>query len=523
MTKSTALTDCQVPQQVCRQARLSRDPRFDGKFFTGVLSTGIYCRSICPATAPLEKNVRYFDSPIQASNAGLRPCLRCRPDSAPHSPAWLGVQTTVHRAVSIIESGYLQGETAASVTDLATRLGISSRYLSQLFNRHIGCSPKQYALYQQLMFAKQLLVESQLSVTDIASASGFSSIRRFNEAFKQTLQLTPSQVRKRQNFAGVRNKGNNTKTIVNEASDKDNLLNVETAPDVSIALSYRPPFDWQYLIDFYKLRQINQMEWVSEGGYQRTFDIEGVKGLLCITHKADKHQLQLSLYLAEQSDISQLMPVIKTLRRCFDLDADMQIIDANMAHILNKHYLPQSIRIPGVPSAFEAACRAVLGQQVSVKQATNLVNTLVKECGQSIHVANGQSVKLFPTPKIVANADLSNLKMPASRHQTLRSLAQYIVENPLAEIDDWLTVKGIGPWTVAYTKMRGCQAPDILLSGDLIVKNTLKSMWQQQGRNIESNKAYQQQVEALAKQISPWGSYLTLQLWHLSVHGNENY
>lgn len=190
------LQECYLSATICREARISRDPRFDGKFFVGVLSTGIYCRTVCPAVAPKEENVRYFDSAIKAAQAGLRPCLRCRPDSAPGSNPWKGTGTTLDRAIGLIEAGALSGEHGLTVEALADKLGISSRYLNKLFTSGFGTSPKQFALYRQLMFAKQLLHQTQLPITQVALAAGFNSIRRFNEAFQQSLQLTPTQLRK---------------------------------------------------------------------------------------------------------------------------------------------------------------------------------------------------------------------------------------------------------------------------------------------------------------------------------------
>lgn len=179
--------------QICQKARVARDPRFDGKFFTAVKTTGVYCRPICPATTPKEENVLYFSSAVAAANAGYRPCLRCRPDSAPGSPAWKGVNTTLDRAIRLIGEGILQDN---SLSMLAEKLGISDRYLRQLFEKHLGISPKAYALYQQCLFAKQLLHQTKLSITHIALASGFNSVRRFNGCFQSHLNLTPSQIRK---------------------------------------------------------------------------------------------------------------------------------------------------------------------------------------------------------------------------------------------------------------------------------------------------------------------------------------
>lgn len=203
--------------EICQKARLSRDPRFDGKFFTAVKTTKIYCLPICPATTPKEKNVTYFATAVEAANAGYRPCLRCRPDSAPGSPAWKGVNTTLEKAIKLINDGALQD---SSLEELANQLGIGDRYLRQLFKKNLGISPKGYALYQQCLFAKQLLHQTNLPIIQIALASGFNSVRRFNDCFQSQLSLTPSEIRK---SGGAKSKA------------------------LKLQLYYRPPYDWSFI------------------------------------------------------------------------------------------------------------------------------------------------------------------------------------------------------------------------------------------------------------------------------------
>ncbi|QBF83990.1 DNA-3-methyladenine glycosylase 2 family protein [Shewanella maritima] len=486
---------CHIAADICQRARLSRDARFDGRFFTGVFSTGIYCRPICPAPAPLEKNVRYFDSPVQAANAGLRPCLRCRPDSAPNSRAWLGTQATFNQAVEFIDQGVMSGDDGISIAQLAEQLAITPRYLNKLFNTHIGTSAKQYALYRQVLFAKQLLVESQLAITDIAFASGFNSIRRFNDAFRNILTLAPSDVRRQ--------------AIAEESSGQ-----------ITLKLSYRPPFAWDYLIGFYRVRQVAGMERVTDDCYRRSFNISGVIGVMTVRHDAAKHRLLLSIELNDPKEISQLMMLVSRIRRMLDVDADMAQIELGLSsyQALGAE-VTQGIRIPGVPTAFEAACRAVLGQQVSVTQACKLLNTLVEHYGERVMI-QGQSYLLFPTAKRLANASLKMFKMPNSRKQALIALAQFVAEHPDAKVEDWLQVKGIGPWTIAYTQLRGEQQPDVLLSSDLVIKNGLKCYVKKQQSEI-SAKRYQKFADELAAKVSPWGSYLTLQIWHQSTLNSD--
>ncbi|NCO72916.1 MULTISPECIES: AlkA N-terminal domain-containing protein [Shewanella] len=496
-------SDCNITAQICQQARLSRDARFDGQFFTGVLTTGIYCRSICPAPAPYEKNVRYFDSAIKAANAGLRPCLRCRPDSAPSSFAWLGTQTTLMRAIKLIEQGFLSGDNAGTVESLAQKLGISSRYLHKLFNQGMGTSPKRFALYQQLMFAKQLLHQTQLSMTEVAMAAGFNSIRRFNEFFKQQLLLTPSDLRQK-------SRGSTDDTH----SYNDNQVRTYIKP-ITLALSYRPPLSWSKMLAFYAFRQVDNMEVIDDelGRYGRTFSFDGVDGFFYVSPNIDKPQLDVSIYLLDANDIKSLHHIVLQLRRMFDLDADMVVIRQALLPIITLGaQIDSGLRIPATGSVFEAACRAVLGQQVSVLQATKLLNLLVKHYGTTLLI-DGKTWRLFPTPETIAAASLDELNMPGARKLALNALGKFVHQHADSTPDDWLEVKGIGPWTVAYAKMRGLSDPDMFLSSDLVIKKRLYALHEQAGQSIETPKSYLSIAADMTKQASPWGSYLTFQLW----------
>lgn len=445
-----------ISLQECQSARQARDARFDGRFYVAVKTTGIFCRPICPANLPKEENVEYFVEKAQALQAGYRPCLRCRPDSAPSSWAWKGVETTFLRALKMIEQGELQ---TSSLAELAERLGISDRYLRQLFQDHLGMAPKQYALYHQLMFAKQLLHSSSMSVTDIAFASGFNSVRRFNDAFKQVIKLTPTQVRKEQVASTV------------ESSYID--------------LAFKGPLDWQHMLDFYRLRAIKGLEQISDESYQRKFEIEGAKGWFAIRY----HKPGIMRVEFELSDTRRLKALVNQLRRMFDLDTDILTIEQKL-NALNPSLIKRSgIRIPGVWSTWEGSVRAIIGQQVSIKAAIGQLNLLVQ-------TLQPKGVTHFPTPQEVATADLSFLRMPQSRKETLARFAQFIVENPQANLEQWLDVKGVGPWTVSYARLRGASEPNCFLEGDLVVK-----------------KALNQFPELNAESVSPWGSYATFHCW----------
>ncbi|TKE87824.1 DNA-3-methyladenine glycosylase 2 family protein [Vibrio sp. F12] len=448
-----------LTNEQCHLARYARDARFDGMFFTAVKTTGIFCRPICPATPPKEENVEYFSHQAQALKAGYRPCLRCRPDSAPFSPAWKGVETTFLRAMQLIDNGALN---SGSIVDLATRLGISDRYLRTLFDNYIGVSPKQYSLYSQLMFAKQLLHTSSMSITDVGFASGFNSTRRFNDAFQKELQLSPSQIRR--------------------AKLSDSVSN-------HIQLGFHGPLDWKHLLAFYRRRMIEGLEEVGEDYYQRTVNVNGSKGWFKSTLAKD-NRLDIEF---ELDDISHLRSLIANIRRMFDLDVDIAKVEAFYETIDPNLVAKSGIRIPGVWSAWEAGVRAILGQQVSVTAAIGQLNLLVKELSDASEKA------YFPTPKQIAEADVSFLRMPGSRKETLKRFAEYMVDNEAEHPSKWIELKGIGPWTIQYALLRGLSEPNHLLVGDLVVKKFIEH---RPAINTES--------------VSPWGSYATFHCWNQS-------
>ncbi|MDN3647827.1 Ada metal-binding domain-containing protein [Reinekea marina] len=453
-----------TPNQ-CEAARKSRDVRYDGSFVVAVKSTGIFCRPICPANLPKEENVEYFQHSSQALQARYRPCLRCRPESAPGSWAWKGVETTFQRALQLIEEGALS---EGSLVALAERLGISDRYLRKLFQQYLGLSPKAYSQYQQLMLAKQLLHGSQLSIQDIAFSSGFSSVRRFNDAFKQHLQLTPSDIRRKKT-------GNNI---------------------ICLDLPVRGSLNFSHLLAFYKRRDMAGIEFVDETSYQRSFNIQGASGV----YRLSQHDTHPRLIKFEVSidHFAGLQKLISHVRRQFDLDADTDAIEQH----LQQFGLPiqKGIRIPGIGNPFEAGVRAILGQQVSVKAAISNLNAVTEKYRiklNMVHPNFAQTPYLFPTPDVLAQADFSFLKMPESRKATLLRFSEYVAEHGVDQIDDWLSIKGIGPWTVGYVKLRGINNPDCFLETDLVIKNSIAKL----------------ECIPTAKQLSPWGSYATFQLW----------
>lgn len=453
-----------LDQEQCRQARLSRDRRFDGLFFVGVKTTGIYCRPVCPVRPPLEKNVLYFPSAIAAANAGFRPCLRCRPDSAPGSAAWQGTQTTLQRALRLINAGALQ---ETDLPALAGRLGVSDRYLRQLFERELGVSPKQYALYQQSLFAKKLLHETRLPITDIALASGFHSLRRFNDCFRKQFQLEPRAVRK---------------------------ANGEADGGIQLFLASRPPYHWPLLQRFLAARLIPGLEWCDEHSYGRSFQMGNARGQFTAQFDAGRCGFTIDLAL---DDLQHLSQVVQNIRRVLDLDADIALIETTIAALFGVQQLPHSgLRLPGIWDPFEAGVRAILGQQVSVAAARNLVQQVV----DAFNSDAAAGIRFFPAPEQLAASNLDFLRMPASRKATLRAFAEWATQQPVG--DDpaaLLGIKGVGPWTVDYIRMRGLSDPDVFLARDLGVQKALA----QCRHPIDPDAA------------APWRSYLTFHLWNL--------
>jgi len=435
------------------------DARFDGQFFVAVKTTRIFCRPICPANLPKEENVEYYTFAQQAMQAGYRPCLRCRPDSAPKSWAWQGVDTTVERGLKL-----LRDNPDMAVRDITIKLGISDRYFRLLFQGALGVSPKQYQLFEQLLFAKQLLHQSALSIEQVAQASGFASARRLQDNIKQLTGLSPRQIR--------RDKVSSTQTI-------------------TVQLAFRPPYNWQHIKGFFDMRAIPEMEQVTGDSYARTFHIGQDKGWFCARFVPQKQHFAVQL---ELDNICHLKVTLQNIRRILDLDADISVIQSRLVSSGISHSeLRQGLRLPGIWDTFEAGCRAILGQQISVSAAIKLVTQVVNELGE-----REQDRIYFPCAEKVAASDLLFLKMPLSRRNTLRNFAAFYTLAENHHPDSWLTLKGIGPWTVAYAKMRGQSQPDIWLKSDLVIKKQLEKT------PIDADIA------------RPWRSYLSLQLWSMA-------
>ena len=490
-------------QQAYSSARCSRDARFDGRFFVAVKTTGIFCRPICPAKLPKEENVAYYSLAAQAMSDGFRPCLRCRPDSAPQSPAWEGIDTTVRRALSLLSE-----IPAQPISHIASRLGISERYANKLLTDAIGLSPKQFQTMQQALFAKQLIQQTTLPLLDVAISCGFSSQRQLQRVVQQYCKTSPSGLRR------------TTKNTSQEHVQ-------ELGQNIRLFLSYRPPYDWPYVRDFLAGRAVAAMEVVTESSYQRWFEFDGVKGHFCATHNDRKGGFEVAITL---SDLTPLYRVIENIKAMLDLKADPLLIERGLLNAgLIKAQLVEGLRLPSAWSVFEAGCRAIVGQQVSVKAAIGQLTLLVHHLGKS-DVCEDELRYSFPSASAVASSDLSFLRMPQARKNAIKSFAQLFSSSQSSSAspnssdgcseshfpsrypshfqnrsqsrspshEDMLAVKGVGPWTVDYIKMRGERDPDVYLEGDLIVKKMAK------------------RHPVCAGDAAPWRSYLTLQLWQLS-------
>lgn len=452
--------------QMYAQARMSRDRRFDGRFFVAVTSTGIFCRPICPAKLPLEKNVVYYEHASQALHHGFRPCLRCRPDSAPESYAWQGVTTTVKRALSLLSEIPQQ-----PIGNIANRLGIGERYLNKLMQQSMGISAKEYQSFHRVLFAKKLLQQTQMSITEVACSADYCSARQLQRAIQRYCKTTPSQLR---------------------TSASTNTL------PIALRLSFIGPYNWPQVRDFLAMRAIDGIEKVTAESYHRVIEVAGKKGSFTATYNEKDHGFDVSLVL---QDIRSLYATLEKIKTLLDLNADPYAIEQSLQNAgIPSDALLAGLRLPGTWDVFESGCRAIVGQQVSVKaaigQATLLANTLHKQ------QTDADSTRVcFPNARTVAQSDLSFLRMPESRKRTLKNFAIFMANNEGAETledDAILAIKGIGQWTLDYINMRGKKAPDVYLAGDLIVRKMAAK------------------YPLNPKRAAPWRSYLTLQLWEMS-------
>jgi AraC family transcriptional regulator, regulatory protein of adaptative response / DNA-3-methyladenine glycosylase II len=467
--------------QVCSRARISRDPRFDGKFFIGVHGSGVYCRPICPAPHANEKNVRYFPTAAAAAEAGFRPCLRCRPECSPGTPAWIGTPNTVSRALRLISECGLEG----GVEALAQHLGVGSRHLRRLFIRHLGASPNAVAQTRRLHFAKKLIDETRLSMHEIAIASGFGCVRRFNAAVRKTYKRAPTQIRKLSHQTG--------------SLPENQYL---------FRLRFRPPYDWNGILNFLKPRATPGIEEVENGVYRRSISLRGACGYFEVSLDRSADSLAVRVQFG---DPRALFFIVERIRAMFDLNADWTAITEVLSAdplLSERMKANPGLRVPGCWNGFELGVRAVLGQQITVKGATKLAGRLVSKFGQPLHPANGLS-HVFPEPEILADADIASIGLPEARARTIQTFARSVLNGQISfegiiDCDAFLNrlcaIPGIGRWTAQYVAMRTLGDPDAFPSGDLGLLRAL---------SLTSPR----ELERRAERWRPWRAYAAMYLW----------
>ena len=467
------------------RARASRDPRFDGKFFIAVTSTRIYCRPVCPVPSPKLANIRYYPTAAAAAEAGYRPCLRCRPEAAPGTPAWLGTTAVVRRALQLIHEGALD---TSSVDALAARVGIGPRHLHRLFVQHVGASPVVVAQTRRLHFAKRLLDETNLRMTEIALAAGFGSLRRFNHAFRTTYRRAPRDLRRPRREDGVADGG-----------------------EVVLRLAYRPPYDWAQVRDFLATRAVPGVERVDARGYARTVAVDGGHVVVCVRAREGEHALELRVRGAAPA---ALFPLSSAARRTFDLAADPARIalalqaDALLAPLVARR---PGLRIPGAWDPFECAVRAVLGQQVSVAAGRTLAARLVARAGREVPGGADGLTHLFPSPRALAAANLDGLGLPGARVRALQALAAAVRDGtldlggPADEVTAGLeALPGFGAWTAQYVALRALGEPDAFPAADLVLRRMAAA---------DAAPLTTRALEARAEAWRPWRGYAVLHLW----------
>jgi AraC family transcriptional regulator of adaptative response / DNA-3-methyladenine glycosylase II len=485
--RSAYRSDMALNASHCYRAVLARDARYDGRFFTCVKTTGIYCRPICPARPPKLEHCIFVPTAAAAQEAGYRPCLRCRPESSPDLDAWRGTSATVSRALRLIESGALDDGDVASLAD---RLQIGERHLRRLFRQHIGAAPVTVAQTRRVLRAKQLIHQTDLSMIQIALASGFGSVRRFNETFQQLYDRPPSQLRRHASLPSP-------------------------SPRISLLLPYQAPYDWESMLRFLRVRAIGGLEFVTAGSYSRVIEIGDVPGSITVSNAPEQSALRAIVRFPR---LSALPVIIARIRRMFDLSADPAAIaaalsgEASLAPLVSAR---PGLRLPGGWDGFEIAVRAILGQQITVKGATDLATRIVSALGDPI-AANADLPNLthaFPRPGRFEIAALARIGMPESRAAALAHVASAIIADPRMfdprrDLDQAVaslrTLPGIGEWTAQYIAMRALGESDAFLAADVGILRKLA----RNGRRPTPKEAL-----ALAERWRPWRAYAMLHLW----------
>ncbi len=466
----------------CYRALCTHDTRFDGRFFVGVGTTRIYCRPVCTARTPNRVNCRFFPSAAAAEADGYRPCLRCRPELAPGYAAVDANRRLAQSAAGLMEDGKLAD---ASLAQIARTLRVTDRHLRRVFQQEFGVSPVEYAQTQRLLLAKRLLTDTELPVIDVAMASGFASLRRFNDLFRTRYRMTPRQLRK--------------DSPARHAAEK-----------LTFDLAYRPPYDWLAMLAFLERRAIPGVEAVDARAYHRTlrFERQGKMHAGWITVSPSPRRA--ALRVAVSASLAGALPgVLARVKQLFDLSCRPDEIVAALGKLAEAN---PGVRLPGAVDGFEIAVRAILGQQVTVKAAATLAHRLVQAFGDPIETGDPRLDRLFPRPAALAACEtgkVASLGIIAARADALIALAREVSAGRLsleasADVNETMAalerIPGIGPWTAQYIAMRALSWPDAFPHPDVAVLKALKE--KRPGAALE-----------VAERWRPWRAYAVLHLW----------
>jgi AraC family transcriptional regulator of adaptative response / DNA-3-methyladenine glycosylase II len=468
----------------------SRDSRFDGVFFVGVTSTGIYCRPVCTARTPKAANCRFFTSAAAAEQGGFRPCLRCRPELAPGNAPVDGARRVASRIAERIGEGML--DDGAGLERVAAEFHMSSRQMRRIVQRELGVAPIDLVLTRRLLLAKQLLTETTLPIIEVAFTSGFSSLRRFNDAFSRRYGMPPTRLRR--DADGVQRRAINSNTL-------------------TLQLAYRPPLDWSGMMSFLKARALKGVESVRDEEYLRTVEIGPHRGWIRVGHVPRKRVLRVEL----SDSLTPVLPaLLGRLRQLFDLSAHPDLIAAQLGRderLTDLVATNPGLRVPGSFDGFELAVRAILGQQVTVKGAATLAGRFAGVFGEEVETPHAELSRLTPRAERVAaarEAELAALGIVRSRARSIIALAQEVESgrlrlvpegDPEATMSQLLALPGIGPWTTQYIGMRALRWPDAFPKEDAVLRSRLGG--------VTAAGA-----EKLSQLWRPWRSYATLHLWH---------
>ena len=470
----------------CYRALQARDRRFDGKFFVGVASTRVYCRPVCTVRMPRRENCSFFASAAAAEVGGFRPCLRCRPELAPGNAGIDAAARLAQSAVNLIENGALD---EGGIEHLAARIGVTSRHLRRVFEAEFGVAPIEYGQTQRLLLAKRLLTDTALPVTEVALASGFASVRRFNALFKERYRMPPGRLRRSAAGGAV-------------------------AGPLAFLLSYRPPYDWDAMLAFLAARAIAGVEDAGADAYRRTLAItqRGVThvGAIEVRRVARRHALSVAV----SPSLARVVPaVLARVKHAFDLTCDPAVVAAALGDLAADH---AGLRVPGAFDGFELAVRAVVGQQITVRGARTLLGRLAAAFGETAAATADGPARLFPTAARIAAGEpgeIVRLGLTTARARTLIGLARVLADGELTlqpggDVDATLralvALPGIGPWTAQYIAMRALGWPDAFLASDLVVRKALGGI--SPARALARSEAWR-----------PWRAYAVLHLWRTAA------